>query len=154
MRLENGQVRLPQGTSLDLGGIAKGWIAEQAAGVLANYSPACAVDAGGDMFFLGLPEGEMSWAVEIEDPRDPLATLTTLEVGPGAVATSSVVKRAWHQGGERRHHLIDPRTGEPAATDWLSVTVVGPACTPGRGVRQGPADRWNGRGGHDCPSQP
>jgi thiamine biosynthesis lipoprotein len=123
---ESSQIRLPAGMSLDLGGIAKGWIAEQAAGVLANYSPACAVDAGGDMFFVGLPEGELSWKVEIEDPRDALGTLTTLHLGPGATATSSVVKRAWDQEGRKQHHLIDPRTGEPAATEWLSVTAVAP----------------------------
>jgi thiamine biosynthesis lipoprotein len=126
VRPEGGLIRLPRGMSLDLGGIAKGWIAEGAARLLSSYVPACAVDAGGDMFLAGLPEGELSWSVEIEDPRNPLATLTTLEVGPGAVATSSVVKRAWSQGGRQRHHLIDPRTGEPATTDWLSVTVVAP----------------------------
>jgi len=127
LRPETGLIRLPDGMSLDLGGIAKGWIAEQAAELLATYSPASAVDAGGDIFFVGLPEGELSWAVEIEDPRDALApALIALEVGPGAVATSSVVKRAWMQGARQRHHLIDPRTGEPAATDWLSVTVLAP----------------------------
>ena len=126
LRPEGGLIRLPKGMSFDLGGIAKGWIAEQAAGLLATYSLASAVDAGGDMFLAGLPEGQLSWSIEIEDPRDPLATLTTLELGPGAVATSSIVKRAWTQGGRQRHHLIDPRTGEPASTDWLSVTVVAP----------------------------
>lgn len=126
LRPESGLIRLPRGMSLDLGGLAKGWIAERAALLLADYSPACAVDAGGDMFFNGLPEGALSWAVEVEDPRERLGTLTRLEVGPGAVATSSVVKRAWNQGGERRHHLIDPRTGEPASTSWLSVTALAP----------------------------
>ncbi len=126
MRPEDGQIRLPRGMSLDLGGIAKGWIAEQAAQLLSSYSPACVVNAGGDMFLLGLPEGELSWSVEIEDPRDPIAALIRLDVGPGAVATSSVAKRTWQQGGERRHHLIDPRTGEPAATSWLSVSVQAP----------------------------
>jgi thiamine biosynthesis lipoprotein len=47
-------------------------------------------------------------------------------VQEGAIATSSVVKRAWKQGDVSRHHLIDPRTGEPANTQWLSVTVLAP----------------------------
>jgi thiamine biosynthesis lipoprotein len=47
-----------------------------------------------------------------------------LNIPPGAVATSSITKRAWKQGEKQRHHLIDPRTGEPAETDWLSVTVI------------------------------
>ena len=76
------------------------------------------------MFMVGLPEGGTAWEVALEDPLAPEITLTTLRVGPGAVATSSVVKRTWKQGGQERHHLIDPRTGEPALTDWMSLTVI------------------------------
>jgi thiamine biosynthesis lipoprotein len=121
-----GMILLPLGMSLDLGGIAKGWIAEQAAGILSDFSSACAVNAGGDMFLVGLPEGETSWSVAIEDPLQPENDLTTINVDPGAVATSAVTKRVWKQGEKQRHHLIDPRTGEPAQTDWLSVTVIAP----------------------------
>jgi thiamine biosynthesis lipoprotein len=49
-----------------------------------------------------------------------------LHVDQSAVVTSSVAKRTWSQNGQARHHLIDPRTGEPAKMDWLSVTVVSP----------------------------
>jgi thiamine biosynthesis lipoprotein len=52
--------------------------------------------------------------------------MTRLNVPPGAVATSSITRRIWNQAGKKRHHLIDPRTGEPAVTDWLSVTVLAP----------------------------
>lgn len=52
--------------------------------------------------------------------------LTRLNVPPGAVTTSSITKRKWMQAEAPRHHLIDPRTGEPAETDWLSVTVIAP----------------------------
>ncbi len=118
------QIWLPQDTHLDLGGIAKGWIAEQAARLLARHSTACAVSAGGDMALIGLPEGEPAWAVGLEDPLDPSRDLTVLRVGPGAVATSSIAKRRWMKGDQVQHHLIDPRTGKPAQTDWLSVTVI------------------------------
>jgi thiamine biosynthesis lipoprotein len=117
-------ILLPPGMALDLGGIAKGWIAEQAALLLSKFSTACAVNAGGDMFLVGLPEGEDKWTVSIEDPFQPELDLTTVQVDPGAVATSAVTKRIWKQGEKQRHHLIDPRTGEPAVTDWLSVTVI------------------------------
>ena len=119
-------IYLPHGMRLDLGGIAKGWIAEQAAMILADYSQACLVDAGGDMFMVGLPEGKGSWQVELEDPQNADWVLTSLNVPPGALTTSSVAKRKWKQGETPRHHLIDPRTGEPAETDWLSVTVIAP----------------------------
>ncbi len=124
------RVRFPLGLEIDLGGIAKGWLAEQAASLLEGaYTDVCAVNAGGDMLFVGQPEGETSWRVYVEDPRNPSMMLTELHVPAGAVATSSVAKRKWMQGGQTRHHLIDPRTGEPAQTEWLSVTVVAPSLT-------------------------
>lgn len=122
---------LPPGVEIDLGGIAKGWIAEQAARILKEYAPAGAASAGGDMCLLGLPEGQSHWEVALEDPRNPEGTLGVLKVGPGAVATSSVTKRSWRQGDKQQHHLIDPRSGEPAETSWLSVTLVAPLWAAG-----------------------
>lgn len=117
-------IRLPADMQIDLGGIAKGWIAERAAHVLHHYVPACAVSAGGDMFLIGYPEGQDFWEVGLEDPRDPRMNISVLSLREGAIATSSVTKRAWKQEGVSRHHLIDPRTGEPADTAWLSVSVL------------------------------
>ncbi len=121
-----GSVRLPYGMRIDLGGIAKGWIAEQAARRLEKSSLACAVNAGGDLFLVGLPANQPHWEVALEDPRNPDLDLMTLLVEPGAIATSSIAKRTWQQGGLNRHHLIDPRNGQPAETPWVSVTVFAP----------------------------
>ncbi len=120
------RLRLPPGLRIDLGGIAKGWIAEHTALLLADHSSACLVSAGGDLFTVGLPEGESRWEIGLEDPNDPNAALTVLRSVPGAVATSSITKRRWRQGNREQHHVIDPRTGAPAVTDWLSVTVYAP----------------------------
>ncbi|MCL5273412.1 MAG: FAD:protein FMN transferase [Chloroflexi bacterium] len=117
-------IHLPDEVQIDLGGIAKGWIAEQTVNVLSAYAQACAVSAGGDMFMHRLPEGEQTWTVALEDPRDPQHTLSVLHVQAGAVATSSVTLRRWLQGRQVQHHIIDPRSGMPAETDWLSMTVV------------------------------
>jgi thiamine biosynthesis lipoprotein len=122
----NHQILLPSGMALDLGGIAKGWIAEQAAIILSEFASACAVNAGGDMFLIGFPEGQEQWPVELEDPLQPENILAQLKVDPGAVATSTVTKRTWKQAEKQRHHIIDPRTGVPAETEWLSVTVIAP----------------------------
>jgi thiamine biosynthesis lipoprotein len=118
------RISLPGEMRIDLGGIAKSWIAEKAALLLSSWTNACAVDAGGDMFFIGLPQGEKAWRVTIENPLDDKSDLAVLKVPPGAVATSTVTKRRWKQGNREQHHLIDPRTQQPADTDWLSVTVV------------------------------
>ncbi len=123
------RICLPAGMRIDLGGIAKGWIAEQAARRLSVWSRACAVDAGGDAFFRGLPAGETAWRVTLEDPSNTAQGLAILKIGPGAVATSAITKRRWQQDGKTQHHLIVPRTQQPAETDWLSVTVVAPHTT-------------------------
>jgi thiamine biosynthesis lipoprotein len=121
---ERCRITLPVEMRIDLGGIAKSWIAEKAAVLLSSWTTACAVDAGGDIFFAGLPAGEQAWQVTLEDPLDEKGELAVLKVPPGAVATSTVTKRRWKQGNREQHHLIDPRTQQPADTDWLSVTVV------------------------------
>lgn len=119
-------IRLLRGTRIDLGGIAKGYVAERVARKLDAVSDACAVSAGGDIYLLGLPSGESAWRISLEDPRDIEQTLGILAVQCGAVATSSITRRTWHQGASARHHLIDPRSGLPAETDWLSVTAIAP----------------------------
>ncbi len=70
------------------------------------------------------PRARKPGEVSIEDPLDDKSELAVLKVPPGAVATSTVTKRRWKQGNKEQHHLIDPRTQQPAETDWLSVTVV------------------------------
>jgi thiamine biosynthesis lipoprotein len=108
---------------IDLGGIAKGWIVEHAAKILKDCTQACAVNAGGDMTLVNLPPGESTWEVGLEDPAAPERDLAVLRVDPGGVATSSITKRQWYHNSRLQHHLIDPRTGMSAQTDWLSVTV-------------------------------
>jgi thiamine biosynthesis lipoprotein len=49
-------------------------------------------------------------------------------VAAGAIATSSVTCRQWRHGGQQMHHIIDPRTGYPAAGPWRTVSVAGPSC--------------------------
>jgi thiamine biosynthesis lipoprotein len=120
------RIQLPEGMRIDLGGIAKGWIAERAANILSTWTDACAVDAGGDAFLVGLPAGQTAWRITLENPADPSRGLAILKLKPGAVATSAITKRRWRQAGQERHHLIDPRTQAPANTGWQSVTVIAP----------------------------
>lgn len=123
---DQSKILLPIGMQIDLGGIAKGWIAEQAARLMSRYVPTCAVNAGGDMYLIGQPDGRTDWEVGLEDPLDPSQDLMTLLVEEGAVATSSTTKRFWTQDGQDRHHLIDPRSNRSAHSPWLSVTVFAP----------------------------
>jgi thiamine biosynthesis lipoprotein len=120
---ETKAILLPAGTQIDLGGIAKGWIAARAAELLSQFTEACVVSAGGDMALFGLPSGESAWDVSLEDPLNPDQVIAILKIAPGGLATSTVTRRKWLQNGQPRHHIIDPRSGEPANCQWLSVSV-------------------------------
>ncbi len=122
--LVSSRVCLLKNMQLDFGGIAKGWIVDQAVTLLSRYSDACAVNAGGDMRFIGHSPIGLGWHVELEDPRDSSRSIARITLNHGAVATSSVAKRTWKQGEKNRHHLIDPRTGEPAQSNWLCATII------------------------------
>ena len=115
------QITLPAGLGLDLGGIAKGWTIQQAAHRLGVWGP-CLVDAGGDIACVGVPPTG-PWVVTVADPQVADLDIAVLSLKNEAVATSSRVYRQWLHQGRPAHHLIDPRTGAPADTNILSVTV-------------------------------
>lgn len=119
-------LRLPPGMRLDLGGIAKGWAADQAAQVLGASGPAL-VNAGGDLAVSGPLPNDEPWTVGIADPAAPERDIEVLLVRRGGVATSGRDYRRWQQGGRWQHHIIDPRTGVSALTDVISATVVAPS---------------------------
>jgi len=118
-------ITLPMGVGLDLGGIAKGWVVQQAGQRLGQLGPAL-VDAGGDIVCVDRPPTGSPWLVGLSDPHQPEADLASLTLTNEAVATSSLAHRRWQRGNQVAHHLIDPRTGAPADTDLISVTVIGP----------------------------
>ncbi|MBI5030233.1 MAG: FAD:protein FMN transferase [Chloroflexi bacterium] len=121
---KNRTVRLPRGMHLDFGGIAKGWAADQAAARLSAIAPAL-VDAGGDIAISARQDNE-EWSIGIADPFRPESDLELLMVECGGVATSGRDYRRWQRNGKWQHHIINPRTGEPADTDVLSATVIAP----------------------------
>jgi thiamine biosynthesis lipoprotein len=121
----NHTIQLPRGLHLDFGGVAKGWAAHQAVKRLQAYGPAL-VDAGGDIAISGLQPGGEPWLVGVDDPHQPGNNLEVLQLGHCGVATSGRDYRRWKQAGSWKHHIIDPRSGEPAVTDVLSATVVAP----------------------------
>ncbi len=118
-------VRLPVGVRLDLGGVAKGWAADQAAQRLGAAGPAL-IDAGGDIAVSGPMADGAPWPIAIANPFAPQESLGLLLLTQGAVATSGRDYRRWMRGGAAQHHIIDPRTGQPAQTNVLSATVVAP----------------------------
>jgi thiamine biosynthesis lipoprotein len=136
-------ITLPAGVALDLGGVAKGWAADEVARRFLNAFPAYLIDLGGDLRVHGEPEAGNAWLIGVEDPRaaaGPARSDTTrepqylaaVELRRGGIATSGPARRWWLLGGQRMNHLIDPRTGHPVASvpdgrGVLACTVLAPS---------------------------
>ena len=109
LEVRPGQARVRAGCGIDLGGIAKGWMADRLCEMLGDNVVA---NLGGDLRCVGPGPAGGGWAVGVGD-------VTLMLRGQGA-ATSSVRKRRWGDV----HHLIDPRTGLPAVSGLTEVSVV------------------------------
>ena len=109
---------------LDLGGIAKGYVAEKALMVLGQRGiRSVLVDAGGDLALGDPPPGRKGWRIEIGGLKHP--DLPILELAHCAVATSGDVEQFVEIEGKRYSHLLDPSTGI-GLTTRIQVTVVTP----------------------------
>ena len=122
----------PAGVLLDLGATAKGLGADRAAAAAfraAGGSGGVLVSLGGDLSVVGAPP-RGGWPVAVvEDPdRADAPPSQVVRLGEGALATSSARCRTWRRGGRRLHHLVDPRTGDPAEGPWRTATVAARNC--------------------------
>jgi thiamine biosynthesis lipoprotein len=116
-----GVITRPTGVRIDSGGSGKGLAADLAAERLGGYAT-FVVDAGGDLRVGG--RSPVQRPVRIDHPtRDALAHEFMLE--QGAVATSGIKTRLWHEGDGFAHHLLDPSTGKPAWTGVIQATSLG-----------------------------
>lgn len=126
-----GIVVLPPGVGLDLGGIGKGAAADRVvAGLRARGVLAACVSLGGDVraYGPGNAPGGRGWAIPVEHPDDETRILFTYRVDDGAIVTSTDRFRRWMHAGRTHHHLVDPRTGQPADTGLRAVIVADRSC--------------------------
>ncbi|MBF0127808.1 MAG: FAD:protein FMN transferase [Magnetococcales bacterium] len=129
LRLANGSV------GLDLGGIAKGHAVDRAMEVLRREGVENAlINAGGDMLVAG-SKGGTPWHVGLRDPRDQSGVVAVLELaGRVALSTSGDYERFFMLDGVRYHHILDPRTGHPARSGLVSVSIQAPDSTIADGL--------------------
>ena len=131
-------------TILDVGGIAKGYIADDLAKIMTAHGIGrFALNLGGNVLVRGgrpdpvtAAEGAVSaedarvpptgspWRVGIRDPFGRARHRAVVDVVDGSVVTSGLRERCFIRGGTTYHHILDPTTGMPAATDVVSATIV------------------------------
>lgn len=123
---DRGWVCVPAGVRLDFGGIGKGFAVDYALRTLPPEQCGVLLNAGGDLATRG--EGPVGgWRIGVP-PGSEESNETVVALHRGAIATSGLGRRSWCRDGVRLHHLINPRTGSPGESPWITVTVVARSC--------------------------
>ena len=131
VEVEGTSVRLADPkAAIDLGGIAKGWIADALIAYFAEkgVESAC-VNLGGNVAVLGTKPDGSPWRVGVRDPSSENGEdlIARVDIDGGSVVTSGLYERSFEQDGRRWWHILDPATGYPVETSVESATIFAPA---------------------------
>jgi thiamine biosynthesis lipoprotein len=124
---EKGTVFLQRpGMALDLGAIAKGYAADEAAALIKKSGPRRGIiDLGGNILAFGERQGNKPWRIGVQDPgRERGGYLGILLVQDKSVVTSGVYERFFEAEGRRYHHILSTQNGRPVDNGLLSVTII------------------------------
>jgi len=123
--IEGSAVTLPEGMMIDLGGIAKGYIADAVKRYLADRGVVHAIlSFGGNIVAIGQKPDGSPWRVGIQDIDKPTGEymLVSLNYG-GSTVTSGIYERGFELDGTYYHHILDSKTGWPVQNELASVTI-------------------------------
>ena len=110
---------------IDFGATAKALVVDLAVADIATYCD-CLVEIGGDVGVSTAVTGD-EWIVGVA-PDGPEPQAPQVALRSGGLATSTTTYRAWATDRGRAHHIIDPRTGSPAVSQWRAATIAAPSC--------------------------
>ena len=125
IRIENGTVYYEDGI-IDLGAVGKGFACDLIKSYLSSENAKGAVvSVGGSILAYGdyNDKGD-KWSIAIRHPRSESEFLGVIRLDEGFVSTSGDYERYFEKDGKRYHHIFDARTGMPASSGLISVTVV------------------------------
>ena len=127
MAVKGTTVRLPEGMGIDLGAVAKGFIADRLAEYLRDSGVTSAIiDLGGNIYALGhKPDGTL-WRAGIRKPFSD-GEADVVETADSSVVTSGVYQRYFEKDGKLYHHILRSSDGMPCETGLYSVTVISPS---------------------------
>lgn len=126
VQLEGNTVTLPEGMMIDLGGIAKGYIADKVKAYLEERGVEHAIlSFGGNIVAIGKKPDGKDWKVGIQDIDKPTGEYMLVVANRGgSTVTSGIYERGFEVDGVRYHHLLNPKTGWPEQNELASVTIL------------------------------
>ena len=123
VKIEGNRVTLEKEGGIDLGGIAKGYIADKIAELYREKGLSGIINLGGNIITVGEKTDGERFKVGVKKPFTDSDTVCTLEITQAAVATSGVYERYFKLDGEIYHHLLN-RKGWPENKSLQAVTVI------------------------------
>ena len=129
---KNGQI-------VDLGGYAKGYAGEVAKEICKKngINSAC-LNLGGNVVAIGSRPDGKPWSIGIQNPRAGDGNyIGIVKVSNKAIVTSGDYQRCFEKDGNRYHHIMDPKTGKPAKSGLMSVTIIASSATDADGLSAG-----------------
>lgn len=118
------QLSDPQ-AAVDVGGIAKGWIADRVEALMsAQGLESFIVNLGGNVIAHGHKPNGNAWRIGLRDPRNKEALVGSVSVCDASAVTSGIYERCFERNGVFYHHILSPQTGFPVQTDAAGVTVI------------------------------
>ena len=127
IQIENNTVTLlDPNASIDLGGIAKGYIADRLKEFLLEQGVRSAIiDLGGNILTIGHKPDGSPYHVGIKRPFDQNGDIiTSVSIADQSVVTSGTYERYFTYQGKMYHHILSPSTGYPADNDLNSVSII------------------------------
>lgn len=123
---ENSVFLKKPGMCIDLGGIAKGYAADEAAKVLRqNGVKSGTADLGGNIIVLGSRPDGKPWRIGLQNPFDTRGNiLAAVDVTDKTLVTSGPYERYFEKNGKRYHHILDTHSGYPVENGLMSVTII------------------------------
>lgn len=128
IKVERESVTKPKDTAVDLGGIAKGYVADKVRDIIKNAGVNSAIiNLGGMITTVGESSSADKdyWRIGVEHPDENDSYFFTFDVNEASVSTTGAYQRYFEKDSVVYHHIIDPYTGKPADSEFSSVTVVG-----------------------------
>ncbi len=115
-----------KGMMLDLGGIAKGYAADEVTKILKeNNVKHAIINLGGNILAYGNKPGGSKWRIGIQKPFSSKGNYVgVVSVINKAVVTSGIYERYFKEKGKTYHHILDPETGYPVENNLMSVTII------------------------------
>lgn len=127
LQISGNKITLANGQSVDLGAVGKGYACDMVKAYLEKNSDVkgAVISVGGSILAYGRRNAlSKKWRIAIKDPRDEKSFLGTIKLKEGFVSTSGDYEKYFEENGKRFHHILDARTGYPADSDLISVTIV------------------------------